>query len=265
VQLRSDRLGQPLRWRKPRRIFVNSMSDLYHPKVPFEFIAAVHGVAAACPQHQFLILTKRPERMVEFYRWIRAETEPACSISERVLGSAFRIGVKGVLDAQKISWPLPNVMVGVSAENQDALEKRWAYLAQVPAAVRWVSLEPLLGPVDLSCCLPEYNDHHLHVRGVDWVVVGGESGPGARHCSIGWIQSVVKQCQAAGTPVHVKQLGACPVIPGVLMARFRTHHGQRQMTVAAERYPISDSKGAVMSEWPEDLRTREYPDVQVGR
>jgi protein gp37 len=193
------------------------MSDLYHPKVPFEFIAAVHGVAAACPQHQFLILTKRPERMLEFYRWVhKLGLEPAtggaidvcCSEAVSMFDVCKHDGyiARLVRASERCNWPLPNVVVGVSAETKAALERRWFYLEHLPPAVRWVSLEPLLGPVDLWCCLPEYNDHHLHVRGVDWVVVGAESGPGARPCKLEWVESLVHQCDQAGVKIHIKQI-----------------------------------------------------------
>ena len=265
VRSHPERLEQPLRWRKPRRVFVNSMSDLFHPKVPFEFIAAVFGVAAACPDHQFLILTKRPQRMVEWFKWLEKETERRVYYNPAD-PCVFEAGVAMNRDEFRtpvVEWPLSNVFVGISAENQQTLEERWQYLAQVPAAVRWISLEPLLDPINLhlACCVhaneahPEQKFSNVCSNPPDWVVVGGESGPRACPCSIEWIRSIVKQCQEAGTPVHVKQLGSRPFrslnMPAMIDGRecFAVGHF------------ITDSKGAVMEDWPPDLQVREWPEV----
>ncbi len=162
VTLRHDRLALPLRWRRPRRIFVNSMSDLFHEAVPFEFIEAVFQTMRQAHWHQFQVLTKRSARLREL--------------------------------APLLDWP-GNVWMGVSVENQ-----RWTSriddLRTVPAPVRFLSVEPLLGPLELD------------LRAIDWVIVGGESGPGARPMRADWARSVREQCEAAAVPFFFKQWGA---------------------------------------------------------
>lgn len=183
VQCHPERLEQPLRWKRPRRIFVNSMSDLFHEDVPVDFIAQVFDAMARCPQHTFQILTKRAARM-QFLMW------------------------------SELDWkPLPNVWIGVSVEDQSTADERIPLLLQTPAAVRWVSAEPLLGPVDL-----EFGEIDIALEkdgfgnsailgGIDWVVVGGESGPKARPMHPDWARSLRDQCAAVGVPFLFKQWG----------------------------------------------------------
>lgn len=193
VACHPERLDQPLRWRRPRRIFVNSMSDLFHPAVPDEFIDQVFAVMSMAGHHTFQVLTKR--RMRDYFLG---------GARERITFAVGRhIGVRGV----DIRWPLPNVWLGVSVENQDAADERIPLLLQTPAAVRWVSAEPLLGPVTL------WSDWLLEHRAItkpslDWLVVGGESGPKARGMDPEWARSLRDQCAAAGVPFHFKQWGA---------------------------------------------------------
>lgn len=206
VVLRPDKLEQPLRWKKPRRIFVNSMSDLFHDAVPDDFIARVFAVMAQAPHHTFQVLTKRHGRM------------------RSLLGSgAFRslldqeLGGDGARESfeRDVPWPLPNVWLGVSVENQQWADIRIPALLDTPAAVRFLSMEPLLGPVDLRAAGAivrsgwegERNRGHLDGR-VDWVIVGGESGRGARPMHPDWVRSLRDQCTAAGVPFHFKQWGA---------------------------------------------------------
>lgn len=162
VVLHPDRLDQPLRWRKPRRVFVNSMSDLFHERVPDEFIAAVFDVMKRADWHTFQVLTKRPERMSEW------------------------IGGTGI-------WPAPNIWRGTSIES-DRYVGRADHLRETPAAVRFISAEPLLGP------LPS-----LDLRGIDWLIVGGESGKGWRWMDPAWVRELVERADAAGIAVFVKQ------------------------------------------------------------
>lgn len=146
IRLVPEKLAGPSRWRRPRRIFVNSMSDLFHEGVPFEFIAAVFGVMAACPQHTFHVLTKRPERAVEFFKWAEGNNhshpETICLHYSRAYTAAPANGA--------YRWPLPNVWFGVSVEDQATADARIPLMLQCPAAVRWVSYEPALGPVDFA-------------------------------------------------------------------------------------------------------------------
>jgi protein gp37 len=208
VMTHEDRLDQPLRWTKPRKVFVNSMSDLFHEDVPDAFIDRVFAVMALAPQHTFQILTKRAERMREYMSGRRTRRgDRAVRPHER---RAPRIA-KG-----SYSWPLPNVWLGVSVENQHFADERIPLLLQTPAAVRFISAEPLLGPVDLAHWL---DDIPSGSRRLDWVIVGGESGPGARPFDLAWARSIVQQCQAAGVPVFVKQLGASAATPATYSCR----------------------------------------------
>lgn len=192
VRTHEDRLTQPMRWQKPRMIFVNSMSDLFHPDVPFDFIDLVFSSMELSPQHKFQVLTKRADRMCDYIK--------------------SRFGYRP---------PLPNVWLGVSVEDQAAADERIPLLLDTPAAVRWISAEPLLGPVDLNRMLvnPERGFHAsaLHEQHddcyycsnaqLDWVVVGGESGPKARPMHPDWARNLRDQCAAAGVPFLFKQWG----------------------------------------------------------
>jgi protein gp37 len=230
-----DVLDLPNTWRTPRRVFVNSMSDLFHPKVSHEFIADVWSVMAQCPQHTFQILTKRPQRMAGLLA-------PAGAVT-RVLGDrepAFL--TVPTLDGTGSSdlFRLPNVWLGTSIES-DLYAWRADHLRRTPAAVRFLSLEPLLGPVS-----------SLDLTGIDWVIVGGESGTGARPCDIRWIADIIQRCRKAGVAVFVKQLGARSGIVG-----------QEGALHVSPRRPTGDRKGGDMSWWPEDLKVREYPKVSA--
>lgn len=253
INLLTDRLDQPLRWRKPRRIFVNAQSDLFHKDVPDDFIARVFAVTARTPHHTYQVLTKRHGRM------------------RSLLSSADFADRVGWVSMTSAPWPLPNLWLGVSVEDQATADLRIPALLGTPAAVRWVSAEPLLGPVDLSdyvdrwreydgdicnwgrcdraavavrrdfthedpryvCMLPVCERH----RGLDWVVVGGESGPGARPMHPDWTRSLRDQCASTGVAFHFKQAGS-------VLAREWGCKG----------------KGANPDEWPESF-PREYPNA----
>ena len=203
VRTHEDALEIPLKRAKPTTYFVNSMSDLFHKEVHTYFIQKVFFRIKACPQHTFQILTKRPELMAEeLHRWAHG-----CG--------------HGVL---------PNAWFGTSIGTRKFLH-RIDTIRDIPAAVRFLSLEPLLedlGPLDL--------------RGIHWVIVGGESGPGARPCQIEWIRDIVKQCKEVAVPCFVKQIGARP--------RLGTHDYD---TIDG------DAKGGTMHTWPADLCVREFP------
>jgi protein gp37 len=162
VTLHSDVIELPKRWREPRLIFVNSMSDLFHEQVPLEFIQRVFATMRDCPQHTFQILTKRSARLRKL--------------------------------AKNLEWPA-NVWMGVSVEDERVLH-RVADLQCVPAIVRFLSCEPLIGPLD-----------NLSLAGIHWVIVGGESGPGARPMKIDWIRSIFRQCRKCKVPFFFKQWG----------------------------------------------------------
>jgi protein gp37 len=213
-----DQLGLPLTWKRPRKIFVDSMSDLFHESFDFRYIAAVFGVMAACKWHTFQILTKRPARAAEWFSWVRRQAAVGLECAGAlhplavVTGSANHILGIGSLpvppgDLESWLWPLPNVWIGTSIANQDDADKNIHILRQIPAAVRFLSVEPLIGPVDAS------------IRGIDWVIVGGESGHGARPMHPDWVRSLRDQCVAAKVPFFFKQWGEWAPFPAETAAR----------------------------------------------
>ncbi len=249
LAMHEDVLTLPLKRRKPTTWFVNSMSDLFHPRVTDEFIARVFAVMAATPRHTYQVLTKRTPRMASLLgsdRFLDLLMAALAAVPDHPAGCGY---------------PLPHVWLGTSVETQRHADERLHRLRATPAAVRFASCEPLLGPVNQGSVLdggtrldggPRHSsaltepcpacggwgvdcgldDYHFTRRrnGLDWVIVGGESGKGARPMDLDWARSLIAQCQAAGVPVFVKQLGS---------AWGRTHHD--------------------IDTWPEDLRVREYP------
>lgn len=224
-----DALLEPLSWRKPRTVFVNSMSDLFHDKIPDEFIARVFAVMALTPRHTYQVLTKRHGRM----RSLLNSKAFVDLWSSRLLDIAVNQAPRGMEWDGTWSYPLRNAWLGVSVESQRWANSRIPALLDTPAAVRFLSCEPLLGPVDLlgdveqpgpavvctGCSIS--TDYGTGVEydvdrqvGVDWVIVGGESGPGARPMHPDWSRSLRDQCTAAGVAFHFKQFGAwAPVEP----------------------------------------------------
>ena len=245
LTVHTDVLTEPLSWRKPRKVFVNSMSDLFHARVPREFLARVFAVMAATPQHTYQILTKRPERAA------RILTDLCTCGTGHPPGEHFRSSMEWAATSHsptyvpglehgiyhRSGWPLPNVWIGTSIESDD-YTRRLDALRQTPAAIRFVSAEPLLGP------LPSAD-----FTGIDWVIIGGESGPGARPFQPQWATDLIDQARQAGAAPFVKQLGS-------VWARDWTANGK---TVAAH----GDTKGGNPDYWPADLRVREYPKVTV--
>lgn len=225
-------IDAPLRYLKPSNVRVTV--DLFHDDVPDDFIAQVFGVMSACialgkhatAGHTFQILTKRPDRMRDFMTSVLPE-----SIAYAAARYGGGIDPDGIFDQAMRLWPrLPNVWLGTSAEDQATFDQRVPVLLQTPAAVRWVSLEPMLGAIDPTRCrmqdyetgsrmgyaLNTLNGQSISIatprpwahgsdRRLGWVVVGGESGPGARPFDIQWARDIIAQCQAAGVPVFVKQ------------------------------------------------------------
>lgn len=214
LRLVPEKLDEPLRKTKPHVYFVNSMSDLSHDDVPFEYIAAVFGVMAATPRHTFQVLTKRPARMLEFFDWLARQgggprthvcwaTLAAERETEAGDGGPFHTKYCAKPDGP---WPLPNVWLGVSVEDRKYGVPRIDVLRKIPAAVRFLSVEPLLE--DLG---------DLDLTGIDWVIIGGESGRKARPFAVEWALRIVKQCRAQGVPVFVKQPGNHPTAAGGLV------------------------------------------------
>lgn len=191
VECHPDRLDQPLHWTKPSKIFVCHNGDLFHESVPSDFIADVFNIMAEAKHHIFQILTKRPERMRDFMLGnssAGADYDPYIHISQ-----------------------FPNIWYGVSVENQPTADQRIPLLLQIPAAIRWLSIEPMLGPIDITMALEQFHSHDPFLTRnpspVQWVVVGGESGPEARPMHPGWARSISDQCHLAGVPFFFKQWG----------------------------------------------------------
>ncbi|MEV3996671.1 phage Gp37/Gp68 family protein [Streptomyces halstedii] len=248
IATHSDAFREPLRWRKPRRVFVNSMSDLFHPGISTPDLHLIFGVMAATPQHSYQILTKRHGRMRSLLNDPQFE-HMARHRAEQVFGRN---------PAASWTWPLPNVWLGVSVEDQKRADLRIPALAQTPAAVRFLSCEPLIGPVRL-------NRGHAHCPThdfaggfcsspcpdlilPDWIIIGGESGPGARPFETQWAADLIEDARLARSAPFVKQLGS-------VWARDTYWAGK---SVAAHR----DTKGGDPQYWPTDLRIREYPDTK---
>lgn len=282
VKVVEEHLLDPLRWKRPRRVFVNSMSDLFHESVSDETINRIFAVMALSPQHTFQVLTKRPERMRAYMDVLsRYPTDHCWAHALR----SFRVFVEGDR-LTHADIPMKNVWLGVSVEDQASADVRIPLLLQTPAATRFLSVEPLLGPVTFrrrtlgigadcdacqvrgvsvdedGCCQSCGTDALWH--GLDWVIVGGESGHGARPCALEWIGGIVKQCRAAAVPVFVKQLGAY-VVSTERAAEDRDELLEIDVT---RKWPeerwlwragLMDRKGGDMSEWPDDLRVREFP------
>lgn len=220
VRLVPEKLDEPLRWQRPRMVFVNSMSDLFHEDVPDDYINKVFAVMALAPQHTFQVLTKRPERMLEYMRTGDGEGGSRWGAIIGMLRDAPESWPELERSAQ---WPLPNVWLGVTVENQESADKRIPLLLQTPAAVRWVSMEPLLGSVNLRKIPSVIFDGSMdslagrfkwnsgevtkETSSLDWVVVGGESGHNARPMHPDWALSLRDQCAAARVPFLFKQWG----------------------------------------------------------
>jgi protein gp37 len=244
VTVHPDVLPEPLLWRAPRTVFVNSMSDLFHARVPREFVERFWAVMAATPQHTYQILTKRPERMARMLTNVcqcGAGHAPGVHFRSAMSWAATEHSptwVPGLVSDRLrplwdgTGWPLPNVWLGTSIE-LDKYTGRADHLRDTPAAVRFISAEPLLGP------LPS-----LDLTGIDWLILGGESGPGSRALDLGWFRELIVMARAAGTAVFVKQFGA--------VWASETSWGGRLVS-------RTDKKGGDWKYWPTDLRIREYP------
>lgn len=250
-------LTAPLHWKKPRRVFVNSMGDLFHEDAPDEWIDRCFAVMALSPQHTFQVLTKRPERMREYATLI--DNEPVRDTVRRIV--AAWPGNAPI--PAEITFPLPNVWLGTSCERQQEADERIPLLLDTPAVVRFVSLEPLLGPIDLrtvisrdgrlgkfvpfnSLAAENWTDGRPVAR-LDWVIVGGESGPSARPMSIQWARELRDQCAAAGVRYFFKQWGewapAMPV-PSETPGRFAfgDYEYDREQMIQTDHYPRQFTK-----------------------
>ena len=220
VRCHADRIDQPLHWRRPRRVFVNSMSDLFHESVPDDFIDQVFAVMALATQHTFQILTKRPDRMLSYFSgrpqrmldWWRTNVGAIAAGNRSAPNPASHVAMSEHNPRELFAIPFPNVWLGVSVEDQATADERIPLLLKTPASVRWVSAEPLLGSVSLSVPFDGYKVNAAAgarpgIPPLNWVVVGGESGPKARPMHPDWARSLRDQCEAAGVPFLYKQHG----------------------------------------------------------
>jgi len=249
------RLERPSRWRRPRRVFVNSMGDLWHGDVDFEYIAAIWATMALNPHHTFLVLTKRPEIALAWFEWLREtapQPEPRFLPTPPVAGAARPPGVpstqryadehqrclwQGFLNGApardwptlarrlRAPWPLQNVWLGVTAENQALADLRIPLLLQLPAASRFVSCEPLLGPIELEHWLrPRWGEVRNGLKPfepevLDWVIVGGETGPRARPMDVAWARSLLDQSRRGAAAYFFKRIAKGVETPSDLAVR----------------------------------------------
>lgn len=257
VKVCPSTLDAPLRWRKPRKVFVNSMSDLFHDDVPSDYIERVWRTMMVATGHTFQILTKRPTRMLDWFAWLAEQ--PVWRV-HALTGSTC--------------WPLPNVWLGVSVHDQESADYAIPLLLQTPAAVRWVSYEPALGPVDFSpwleCHMRCGWDDCPHGPYLDWIVCGGESGPGARPPHPQWARSVRDQCRNSGTAFLFKQWGewapsATAAGPRCILRVDGTQKegicnhglGEELMVRAGKRVNGRLLDGVLHDEYPEVIRLEE--------
>lgn len=273
VSLNEDKFSEPLRRKKPTTYFVCSQSDLFHESVPFEFIDKAFAIMALCPQHTFMILTKRPERMKQYLAQRNTpgtiarsvlNLDPCTSVNDwqELYAAQCRLAqwcdFEGLTDTARWigPWPLNNVWLGTSVENQKAADERIPHLLACPASKRFLSCEPLLGSVDLTCfpaawvckgcgarVLPSectyWEKHDTRTGGcgadcypepgIELVIVGGESGPNARPMHPNWARSLRDQCREAGVPFYMKQI-------------------------------VENGKKLPFDEFPDDLQVREWPE-----
>ncbi len=264
IYLDEKTLLQPLSWKRPRKIFVCSMTDLFGEFVPDELIDRVHAIMALCPQHTFMTLTKRAARMEQY---LDAEF-----LTKRI----FSAMMAATPDAGVWSWGgyremFEHVWRGVTAEDQQRADERIPHLLRTPAEKRFVSVEPMLGRVNLNrievgppgsggiCYLDVLNGRGCSIGGtwdygkLDWVIVGGESGTAARSMDLSWVRDLRDQCKAAGVACFVKQMGAKPYI-SYLNPNVTSWDDE-----LIDQIKLRDRKGGDMEEWPEDLRVREVP------
>jgi protein gp37 len=256
VRLNVPALLEPLSWRQPQKVFVDSMSDLFHENLTDREIDKVFAIMRLGPHLTFQVLTKRADRMLKY------TTDPETPHRVHLASQEFFPRVNSFPEI----WPLPNVWLGVSVEDQTRADDRVPKLSHCAAALRFLSVEPLLGPVDLGRIVhfhegyspAEFQRDKMGRDWVDWVIVGGESGNRNRQCDVGWIRSIVVQCFMAGVPCWVKQLGS-----GISLhtenGRGRHYHDAGNFVCICK-----DTHGADPAEWPVDLRAQQFPTIATA-
>jgi len=288
VELVESQLEIPLHWRKPRRVFVDSLSDTFHEALSFDDVGRIFAAMAMCPQHCFQVLTKRPTRMLEYMEFLvagkRALAAKATTILNSIVGGLLVQGSISDPSGKPPYRPPANIWLGVSVEDQETADERIPLLLATPAAKRFVSFEPGLGPIDFKLeseaskkdrRTDAYQKFAVQARAkppsmvvpdaylptLDLIIVGGESGPGARPFDVEWARSTIRQCKAAGVACFVKQAGANVRTSG--MSGPGEHWPDGTIRVDSGegdfRIELVDKKGGNMEEWPPDLRVREMP------
>jgi protein gp37 len=259
ARLWAPHLGWPMRWTRPRRIFPVDMGDLFYEEVTDVEIAAGFGIMAACPQHTFIVLTKRLSRARAWFEWAERATRgrfvgPA--LAEHAACHYQRMGDQATADllfsaanrAAGRPWPLPNVWMGASVEDQWTAQVRLPMLTQIPAVVRHVSVEPLLEEVDLTEWLPV----------LDWLIIGGESGPMARGLFVEWVRRILADAALHDVACFVKQLGGLVWTHGIIVPGTHWPPGTRLLDEGGYyRVQLRNKKGSDPTEWPPDLRIQE--------
>lgn len=253
--LEEKALQEVARRKKPTKYFWCDMTDMFWEEYPDEWIDRCIGVMARTAHHTHMVLTKRSERLMEYSQGLAALTRQQRGVRmARANGFIVPDDTAGGMD-----WPLPNVWFMVSCEDQPTADERIRHLLQTPAAIRGVSYEPALAPINFDG--PELEDLHAlgcgdrdcktrdilpGCRGIDWLIIGGESGPNARPFDIRWAHDIVMDCRDAGVACFVKQLGTKPF--------------QSDDIKEYPRLPLKDKKGGDIEEFPVDLRIRQFPD-----
>lgn len=264
--LDESKLQEVLRRRKPTRYFWEDCSDLFGEWVPNDWLDQCFAVMALTPHHTHQVLTKRAERMQDYMAG-RSRSVRFWEAAARSIGYTLKFNGLSLCP-----FPLPNVWLGISAEDQKRADERIPHLLKTPAAVRFVSAEPLLGPIDFHDgfyrLTRDHTDEYESIprdERLDWVIVGGESGPGARPFDVQWARSIVRQCKQASVPVFVKQVGAEPRSTLERIAEWPNWREKCHQTTGNQVWPkLNDSKGGDESEWPSDLRIREFPQAAFG-
>jgi protein gp37 len=282
IRLLDDVLLKPFHWREPRRVFPCSMTDLFFDAHSDAMLDRMFAVMALTPRHTYQVLTKRAARLRAYFTTPdrkRRIAETVMELSGRLAAAAKSHKARVSLDHFSACFagagPFPNVWLGVSTENQKAADDRIPDLLATPAAVRWISAEPLLDHLDLTCIELTASTRLNALTGgggiprLDWVVGGGESGPSARPCDIDDLGRIVYQCRAAGVACFVKQLGALPVDGSLTLGREATDAEASRIRSAwgfdhTDGLPavleLRDSHGGDEAEWPGLFRVREFPE-----
>lgn len=266
VRMHPERLLAPAAIAGRKRIFVNSMSDIFHAALPDDFIAAAHGMAALFPHHTFMFLTKRVAQAEAFHRRMKRFKQPAHECVGRLLQQPGVAPTNRDLGRVNTTWPLPNVWLGCSVGSRATVP--WiGELLHVPAALHFVSFEPLLEDVgDLGTLLPtpaeQKGDKPRFGRAghLGWAILGGESGHKhtIRPCDVKWIRRLLEQLQFAKVPTFVKQMGSRAYSFGDSWRPFIGRYSPVDLH-PPEGYRLADSAGAEPSEWPQQLRVQEHP------